>query len=142
LEQAKLNLEYTVVKAPVAGIVGRRSAQLGQIVQPGQPLFSIVDTSDLWVTAMFKETQLGNIRPGLPAVVKVDAFGGAELRGKVDSIGAATGATFSLLPPENASGNFVKVVQRVPVKIVFDPNQTLAARVRPGMSVVATVLLR
>jgi len=142
VDQARLNLDYTIVRSPVAGIVGRRSVQLGQNVQPGQPLFSIVDTSNLWVTAMFKETQLARMRPGLPATVKVDAFGGAELRGKVDSIGAATGATFSVLPPENASGNFVKVVQRVPVKIVFEPNQSLLLRIRPGMSVGPTVLLQ
>jgi membrane fusion protein, multidrug efflux system len=142
LDQAKLNLEYTILRAPVPGIVGRRSVQLGQNVQPGQPLFSIVDTSNLWVTAMFKETQLARMRPGLAATVEVDAFGGAELKGKVDSIGAATGATFSVLPPENASGNFVKVVQRVPVKIVFEPNQELLKRLRPGMSVVPTVLLQ
>jgi membrane fusion protein (multidrug efflux system) len=142
LDQAKLNLEYTIVRAPVAGIVGRRNVQLGQNVQPGQPLFSIVETSNLWVTAMFKETQLAGMGPGMRAIVEVDAFGGAELNGKVDSIGAATGATFSVLPPENASGNFVKVVQRVPVKIVFDPNQELLKRLRPGMSVVPTVLLQ
>jgi membrane fusion protein (multidrug efflux system) len=141
LDQAKLNLEYTVVRAPVSGIVGRRNVQLGQNVQPGQPLFSIVDTSSLWATALFKETQLASMRPGLAATVEVDAFGGAELKGHVASIGAATGATFSVLPPENASGNFVKVVQRVPVKIVFEPNQSLTTRLRPGMSVVPTVML-
>lgn len=142
VDQARLNLEYTVVKAPVSGLVGRRNVQLGQNVQPGQPLFSIVDLSDIWVTAMFKETQLANMRPGQPVTVEVDAFGGRELRGHVDSIGAATGGTFSLLPSENASGNFVKVVQRIPVKIVFEPNQELVARLRPGMSVVPTVLTK
>lgn len=142
LDQAQLNLEYTVVRAPVAGIVGRRSVQLGQNVQPGQPLFSIVEIRNLWVTAMFKETQLEHMHPGQSVSIKVDAFGGEEMRGHIDSIGAATGGTFSLLPAENASGNYVKVVQRIPVKIVFEPNQKLQERVRPGMSVVPTVLLK
>ena len=142
VDQARLNLDYTVIRAPVKGIVGRRSVQIGQNVQPGQPLFSIVEVSDLWVTAMFKETQLAHMRPGQPVTVEVDAFGGEEMRGHVDSIGAATGATFSVLPSENASGNYVKVVQRIPVKIVFEPNQHLQGRLRPGMSVVPTVLLK
>ena len=142
MDQARLNLDYTVIRAPVKGIVGRRSVQLGQNVQPGQPLFSIVEVSDLWVTAMFKETQLAHMRPGQPVTVEVDAFGGEEMRGHVDSIGAATGATFSVLPSENASGNYVKVVQRIPVKIVLEPNQELQSRLRPGMSVVPTVLLK
>jgi len=142
VDQAQLNLDYTVIRAPVKGIVGRRSVQLGQNVQPGQPLFSIVEVSDLWVTAMFKETQLAHMRPRQPVTVEVDAFGGEEMRGHVESIGAATGATFSVLPSENASGNYVKVVQRIPVKIVFDPNQELQSRLRPGMSVVPTVLLK
>jgi membrane fusion protein (multidrug efflux system) len=142
VEQARLNLEYTVIRAPVKGIVGRRTVQLGQNVQPGQPLFSIVEINDLWVTALFKETQLAHMRPGQPATIEVDAFGGEEIRGHVDSIGAATGATFSVLPSENASGNYVKVVQRIPVKILFEPNQQqLQSRLRPGMSVVPTVLL-
>ena len=142
VDQARLNLDYTVVRAPVKGIVGRRSVQIGQNVQPGQPLFSIVEVSDLWVTAMFKETQLAHMRPGQSVTVEIDAFGGEEMRGHVDSIGAATGATFSVLPSENASGNYVKVVQRIPVKIVLEPNQNLQRRLRPGMSVVPTVLLK
>lgn len=142
VDQARLNLDYTVVRAPVKGIVGRRSVQIGQNVQPGQPLFSIVEVSDLWVTAMFKETQLAHMRPGQSVTVEIDAFGGEEMRGHVDSIGAATGATFSVLPSENASGNYVKVVQRIPVKIVLEPNQNLQGRLRPGMSVVPTVLLK
>jgi membrane fusion protein (multidrug efflux system) len=142
LAQARLNLEYTVVRAPIAGLVGRRTVQLGQNVQPGQPLFSIVEIANLWVSAMFKETQLDKMRPGQSASVEVDAFGGAEMRGRVESIGAATGGTFSVLPAENASGNYVKVVQRVPVKIVFEPGQPLLERIRPGMSVVPTVLVQ
>ena len=132
VEQAKLNLEYTLIRAPINGIVGRRNVQLGQNVQPGQPLVSVVAVDDLWVTALFKETQLANVHPGQRASIEVDAFDGAELRGHVDSIGAATGGTFSVLPSENASGNYVKVVQRVPIKIVFEPEpaaaQTPAAR--------------
>ncbi|MCC6588221.1 MAG: HlyD family secretion protein [Bryobacterales bacterium] len=142
VDQARLNVEYTIVKAPVAGIVGRRNVQIGQNVQPGQPLFSVVEVTNLWVTALFKETQLAHVQPGQKAVIEVDAFGGAELHGRVDSIGAATGGTFSVLPAENASGNYVKVVQRVPVKIVFEPNQPYLERLRPGMSVVPTVLLQ
>ncbi len=142
VEQARLNLEYTVIKAPIGGLVGRRSVQIGQNVQPGQALFSIVEITDLWVTALFKETQLKSMRPGQPAEIDIDAFGGARMRGHVDSIGAATGGTFSVLPPENASGNYVKVVQRVPVKIVFEPNQPLREKVRPGMSVTPTVFTR
>ena len=142
VDQAKLNLEYTLVRAPVYGIVGKRNVQIGQNVQPGQPLFSIVEIDNLWVTAMFKETQLAHIRPGQPETVEVDAFGGEEMRGHIDSIGAATGGTFSVLPSENASGNYVKVVQRIPVKIVFEPNQSLQSRLRPGMSVVPTVLIK
>jgi membrane fusion protein, multidrug efflux system len=142
VDQARLNLEYTVIRAPVAGILGRRTVQIGQNVQPGQPLFSVVETANLWVTAMFKETQLARMQPGQPVTVEVDAFGGEEIRAHVDSIGAATGGTFSVLPSENASGNYVKVVQRIPVKIVFEPDQPLTGRLRPGMSVVPTVLLK
>ncbi len=118
LEQAQLNLQYTTVKAPVDGLVSRKTVELGQVVQPGQPLMAIVPLENTWVTANFKETQLRRMRIGQPARIKVDAYGGAEFNGHVDSIAAATGARFSLLPPENATGNYVKVVQRVPVKIV------------------------
>jgi membrane fusion protein (multidrug efflux system) len=141
VEQARLNLEYTVVTAAVTGVVSKRSVEPGQIVQAGQPLFALVNLDDVWVTANFKETQLENMKPGQTARVKVDAFG-HTLRGHVDSIGAATGARFSLLPPENASGNYVKVVQRVPVKIVFEPDQDPEHRLRPGLSVVPTVFTR
>jgi membrane fusion protein (multidrug efflux system) len=140
LDQAKKNLERTEIKAPVSGIVSRRTAEVGQVVQPGQPLLALVPLEDLWVVANFKENQLKRIRPGQPAVVSVDAYGGREYRGKVDSIAAATGARFSILPPENASGNYVKVVQRVPVKIVLDPGQDPEHLLRPGLSVVPTVL--
>ena len=108
-------------------------------MQPGQPLLAIVQLDDVWVTANYKETQLKNVRPGQRAKADVDALGGREFRGKVDSIAGATGARFSLLPPENATGNFVKVVQRVPVKIVLDPGQDPEHVLRPGLSAEPTV---
>ena len=132
LAQAELNLERTVVKAPAAGVVSRKTVEIGQVVQPGQPLMALVDLDDVWVTANFKETQLRDMRPGQRATVDVDALGGREFNGHVDSIAAATGARFSLLPPENATGNYVKVVQRVPVKIVLDPGQDPEHLLRPG----------
>jgi membrane fusion protein (multidrug efflux system) len=142
LAQAELNLQYTTIKAPIRGIVSKRGLNVGQVVQPGQPLLAIVAIDDVWVTANFKETQLQNMRPGQRASIDVDAYGGREFTGKVDSIAAATGARFSLLPPENATGNFVKVVQRVPVKIVLDPGQDPEHLLRPGMSVVPTVFTK
>ncbi len=139
LAQAELNLQYTTVKAPVRGIVSRKNLNVGQVVQAGQPLVAIVPVDDVWITANFKETQLKNMRAGQRATISVDALGGREFTGKVDSIAGATGSRFSLLPPENATGNFVKVVQRVPVKIVLDPGQDPDHLLRPGMSVVPTV---
>jgi membrane fusion protein (multidrug efflux system) len=121
--------------------VTRRSLEVGQVVQPGQPLLAITTLDDVWVTANFKETQLRDMRPGQRVEISVDARGGHEYRGHVESIAAATGATFSLLPADNATGNFVKVVQRVPVKIVLDP-LTDGMILRPGMSVEATVFIR
>jgi membrane fusion protein (multidrug efflux system) len=141
VEQAKLNLERTVIRAATGGVVSRRAVEVGQVVQPGQPLMAITSLDDVWVTANFKETQLRRMKPGLSADVDVDAYG-RTLHGHVDSIAAATGATFSLLPPDNASGNFVKVVQRVPVKIVLDKSGGGASPLRPGMSVSATVYLK
>ena len=111
-----------------SGVVSRRTAEVGQIVQPGQPLLAVVDLDDVWVVANFKENQLRGIRPGQPVEIAVDAYGGRTYRGRVDSIAAATGARFSLLPPENATGNYVKVVQRVPVKIVIEAGQDPRAR--------------
>ena len=142
LAQARLDLEHTEIKAAVAGIVSRKSVEVGQVVQAGQPLLAVVPVGDVWVVANYKENQLNRIRPGQPAIVSVDAYGGREFKGKVDSIAAATGARFSILPPENASGNYVKVVQRVPVKIVLDPGQDPEHLLRPGMSVVPTILTR
>jgi membrane fusion protein (multidrug efflux system) len=141
LDQAELNLQYATVKAPVKGIVSRKTVEPGQVVQSGQPLLALIPLDDIWVTANFKETQLREMRAGQRAVVKVDAFG-REFKGHVDSIAAATGARFSLLPPENATGNFVKVVQRVPVKIVLDPGQDPDHLLRPGLSVTPTVYAR
>ncbi|MGO9209063.1 MAG: efflux RND transporter periplasmic adaptor subunit [Terriglobales bacterium] len=139
--QAQLNLQYSTIRAPVSGIVSQRNVEVGQTVQAGQPLFGIVDLDNLWVTADFKETQLKNMRPGQPARVQVDAYG-RTYSGHVDSLGGATGARFSLLPPENATGNYVKVVQRIPVKIVLDKGQDPRRQLRPGMSVVPTVLTK
>jgi membrane fusion protein, multidrug efflux system len=142
LAQAELNVQYATVKAPIRGIVSKKGINVGQVVQAGQPLLAIVDVDNVWVTANYKETQLKNMRPGQRATVDVDAYGGREYKGKVDSVAAATGARFSLLPPENATGNFVKVVQRVPVKIVLDPGQDPEHLLRPGMSVTPTVYTR
>jgi membrane fusion protein (multidrug efflux system) len=141
LAQAKLNIQYTTVKAPVAGIVSRKSVQPGQIIQPGQPLFAIVPLENVWTVANFKENQLKNMRVGQKVKVHVDAYG-RDYDGHVDSIGGATSARFSLLPPENATGNYVKVVQRVPVKVVFEKGQDKEHLLRPGMSVVPTVFVK
>ena len=137
--QAELNLQYTTIKAAVDGFVSRRTVEVGQVIQSGQSLLAVVPLNDLWVTANFKETQLESIRPGQRALIKVDTFSGRKFYGHVDSVAAATGARFSLLPPENATGNFVKVVQRVPVKIVFDEGSDPERLLRPGMSAVPTV---
>jgi membrane fusion protein, multidrug efflux system len=138
LEQARLNLDYTSVTAPVDGIVGRKSVEPGQNVQPGQVLFTVVPLDDIWVTANFKETQLRYMRPGQRVEIRVDAYG-KTYAGHVESIGGASGSRFSLFPPENATGNYVKVVQRIPVRIRFDKGQDSKHLLRPGMSVVPTV---
>jgi membrane fusion protein, multidrug efflux system len=141
LEEAKLNLEYTVLRAPVSGLVSKKNAEPGMRVSPGQQVMAIVPLDDVWVTANFKETQLKRMKIGQEVEIKVDAYGGRKYRGHIDSIAAASGARFSLLPPENATGNFVKVVQRVPVKVVLDPGQNQDHLLRPGMSIEPTVLL-
>jgi membrane fusion protein, multidrug efflux system len=143
LQQAQLNLQYTTVVAPVSGIVGQRSVQPGQNVSPGQQLMTIVplDSENIWVTADFKETQLTYMRPGQPVKISVDTYGRAY-DGHVLNIGGATGARYSLLPPENATGNYVKVVQRIPVKIVFEKGQDPQHLLRPGMSVEPKVRVR
>jgi membrane fusion protein (multidrug efflux system) len=133
LEQALLNLQYTKITAPVNGVV-TKNVEVGMNVQPGQQLFSIVPLDDVWVTANYKETQLKYMRPGQSAEFKVDA-NGRTYKGKVDSIAGSSGARTSLLPPENATGNYVKVVQRIPVKIVLDPGENSDHLLRLGMSV-------
>ncbi|HEY4085143.1 MAG TPA: HlyD family secretion protein [Bryobacteraceae bacterium] len=141
LAQTEIDLGYAVLRAPIAGIVSQRNMEVGQTVAKGQPLVSIVPLNDLWVTANFKESQLKNMRPGQQVDIDVDAYG-KTYKGHVESIAAATGARFSLLPPENSTGNYVKVVQRVPVRIFFEPNQDTEHRLRPGLSVTPTVLTK
>jgi len=141
LEAAQLNVEYTTVVAPVDGVVTHKQVEVGQIVQQGQGLMVVVPLQDVWVTANFKETQLRSMKAGQKAEVKVDTYG-RSFSGHVDSIAGATGAVLSLLPPENATGNYVKVVQRVPVKIVLDPIPQDQAILRPGMNVVATAITK
>jgi membrane fusion protein, multidrug efflux system len=141
LEQAQLNLQYTRIVAPVTGVLNKRNVEPGQVVQAGQPLFSIVNLDDIWATANFKETQLKYMQPGQKAEVKVDAYG-RTYKGTVESIAGASGARFSLLPPENATGNYVKVVQRIPVRIRIDKGQDPNHALRPGMSVVPTVYVK
>jgi len=140
LDQAELNVQYCTVLAPVSGVVSK-DVEVGMNVQPGQTLVSVVPLDDVWITANFKETQLANMRPGQPVTISVDAFS-HEFHGRVDSIAGASGARFSLLPPENATGNYVKVVQRVPVKIVLDPGENKDHLLRLGMSVVPKVWIR
>ena len=123
-------------------MISKKNVEVGQIVQPSQPLLAIVPLEDIWVTANFKETQLRNMRPGQPVTVAVDTYGGRNYKGHIDSIAAATGSKFSLLPPENATGNYVKVVQRIPVKIVFEKGEDSEHLLRPGMSVVPTVITK
>jgi membrane fusion protein (multidrug efflux system) len=137
---AKLQLSYTEIKSPTNGVVGKKSIQKGQLIQAGQSLFSIVNENSLYVTANFKETQLEDIRPGLKVNVEVDAFPGQEIEGEVYNFSPVTGAKGSLLPPDNATGNFVKVVQRVPVKIKLKASPEVLKRLRPGMSVNVSVI--
>ena len=138
IEQAELNLKYTTISAPATGIVARRSVEVGQYVEPGQLLLEIVDLSKVWVVANFKETQLKDMKVGQRADIAVDS-NGRNYTGHIESLAGASGARFSLLPPENATGNYVKVVQRIPVIITFDPGQNNDLSLRPGMSVTPTV---
>src|SRR6267143_1513633 len=138
-DQAALNLSYTRITAPAEGVVSKKSVELGQLVQPGQPLMSLVPLSDVWVTANLKETQTANVTPGDPADFTVDAYGGRHFSGHVESLAPATGARFSLLPPDNATGNFTKVVQRIPVRIRLDGKNDPVRPLRPGMSVAVTI---
>jgi membrane fusion protein (multidrug efflux system) len=141
VEMAKLNIQYTTIVAPVAGVIGQRSVQVGQQIQPGQELMSVIPLNDLWITADYKETQLQNMRVGQKATVHVDSTG-KDYRGHVDSFPGATGAKYSLLPPENATGNYVKVVQRLPVKIVLEQGEDPDHLLRPGMSAVPKVYVK
>jgi len=139
MAEAQLQLSYTRIAAPEGGIVARKNVEPGQYVNPGQALMAVVPLSNVWVTANLKETQLKGVRPGSAATVTVDAYPGLTWNGYVESISPATGAQFSLLPPENATGNFTKVVQRVPVRIRLDRPNDPGQPLRPGMSVEATV---
>ena len=141
LDQAQLNLSYTTIVAPVNGVVTNRTLEVGQNVQSGQELMRIINLDDIWVTANFKETQLREMHVNQPVTIHVDASGG-DYKGHVNSIAGASGSITSLLPPENATGNFVKVVQRIPVKITFDPGETRQHVLRPGMSVEPKVWIR
>jgi membrane fusion protein (multidrug efflux system) len=145
LEQAQLNLGYTIIRSPVTGIIGKKSVEVGQNVSVGQELVDVVPLDDVWVTANFKETQLAHMRPGQPVEVHVDAYG-RSWKAHVTNMGGGTGSVFSLLPPENATGNYVKVVQRVPVRLDFDrlEGQDFNAEglLKPGLSVEPKVRVR
>jgi membrane fusion protein (multidrug efflux system) len=134
---AELNVAYATIKAPVRGVVSRRTVEAGQVIQPGTPLMAVIPLDDVWIVANFKEDQIAHMAPGQKAKVEVDSFGGKDLEATVDSIAGATGSKFALLPPDNASGNFVKVVQRVPVLLHLDAAKDVT--LRPGMSVNVTV---
>jgi membrane fusion protein (multidrug efflux system) len=141
LDQAKLNLSYTIIVAPVSGIVGKKTAEIGQNVSPGEQLMAVVPLDDVWVTANFKETQLRKMKPGQKVKFTVDAYD-HEYSGHLTGVGGASGSRYSLLPPENATGNYVKVVQRIPVRIDLDPGENKDRRLRPGMSVNPKVYTR
>jgi membrane fusion protein, multidrug efflux system len=139
LDQAKINLSQTTIIAPIDGVVGDRTVRPGQLVQAGTRLLTVVPTQNVYLVANFKETQTGDMHPGQAVTVAIDSYPGHPIKGTVDSLAPGTGAQFALLPPENATGNFTKIVQRVPVKIALDPKDPLTARLRPGLSVTATV---
>jgi membrane fusion protein, multidrug efflux system len=141
LDQAWLNYGYTKITAPMSGVIGKKGVEPGQRVQPGESLLAVVPLDDVWVTANFKENQLRRMRPGQPVDIHVDALG-RTFKGYLDGLGSASGERFSLLPPENATGNYVKVVQRIPVRIDLDPGQNIDHRLVPGMSVEPTVWLK
>jgi membrane fusion protein (multidrug efflux system) len=138
VEQAELNLKYATITAPATGIVARKSVEVGQYVEPGQQLLAVVDLSNVWVIANFKETQLKDMKVGQSVDIEVDA-NGRTYAGHIESLAGASGARFSLLPPENATGNYVKVVQRIPVRVQFEPGENKDLTLRPGMSVTPTV---
>jgi len=138
-QQAQLNLGFTNIVAPIDGVVGNRSSRLGQFVQAGAQLMAVVPLAAVYVVANFEETQLAGIRAGQPVGIMVDTYSGTTVKGHVDSIAPTSGQEFALLPPDNATGNFTKIVQRIPVKIAIDPDDALRGNLRPGMSVTATV---
>jgi membrane fusion protein, multidrug efflux system len=138
---AELNLGYTTIYAPVSGVVGHKTVEVGNRIQPGQTLLTIVPLDDIWITANFKETQLRRMRPGEPVMIHVDSFG-RDYRGTVEDMAGASGPLFSLFPPENASGNYVKIVQRFPIRIHIDSDQDPQHQLRPGMSVETKVRVR
>ncbi|WP_374980293.1 HlyD family secretion protein [Pseudomonas solani] len=142
IAQAELNLTRTEIRAPIDGMVGQRAARNGQYVQVGAHLMSLVPDQDIWVQANFKETQIEHMQPGQKAELIFDSFPGTPIEAKVESLFAASGAQFSLLPPDNATGNFTKVVQRIPVKLTFDRDNPLKGRIRPGMSVLVKVAIK
>ncbi|CAM3894024.1 HlyD family secretion protein [Pseudomonas wadenswilerensis] len=142
LAQAELNLTRSAIHAPITGIIGQRAARNGQVVQAGAYLLSIVPDQDIWIQANFKETQIGHMQPGQKAELLFDSYPDTPIEAQVDSLFAASGAQFSLLPPDNATGNFTKVVQRIPVKLTFASDNPLHGKIRPGMSVTATVDIR
>jgi membrane fusion protein (multidrug efflux system) len=139
LDAARLQLSYAVITAPAAGRVSKKTAEVGQLVAPSQTLMSLVDEHDVWVVANLKETQLDEVKVGQPVDIDVDAYKGRTFTGHVQSIQGATGARFALLPPDNATGNFTKVVQRVPVRVALDPRDSNAPVLRPGMSVEVSI---
>ncbi|WP_090868325.1 HlyD family secretion protein [Paraburkholderia diazotrophica] len=141
LEQAKLNLSYTEIHAPVDGKIGRRSVRVGAFVTPGAPLLAIVPLADAYVVANFQENQITHLRPGESVSIKVDSFPGVVIKGHIDSLAPATGVSFAPIAPDNATGNFTKIVQRVPVKIRIDPNQRAASELSVGLSVEAEVAI-
>jgi membrane fusion protein (multidrug efflux system) len=141
-DEAALQLSYTRITAPMSGVVSKKSVEVGELVQAGQPLMSVVPLDDVWIVANYKETQVEGITPGDSADITVDAYPGLHVAGHVESLSPATGAKFSLLPPDNATGNFTKVVQRVPVRIRLDHPNDPQRQLRPGMSVEATVTTR
>ena len=138
-DQAALNVTYTRIVAPMTGVVSKKSIEVGQLVQPGQPLMAVVPLDSVWITANLKETETENVTPGDPVDITVDAYPGRHVPGHVESLSPATGARFSLLPPDNATGNFTKVVQRVPVRVRLDQPNDAVHPLRPGMSVVVTI---
>ncbi|MNV80874.1 putative multidrug resistance protein EmrK [compost metagenome] len=139
MERARFDLSYTRLVAPIDGVVGERAARVGAYVNPGAKIMAIVPLDRAYVVGNFQETQLTHVQPGQPVKIRVDTFSGESLTGRVDSIAPATGVTFASVRPDNATGNFTKVVQRIPVKIALDADQPLANRLRVGMSVEASI---